>query len=754
MSEDRSPPNDFSFPTDAELSNERGHPAGRTEAASDRHACAPRVFGDRLVLANGKTVLPHHLAELRASGLSEETIRGAGIHSETNYDEIASLLEWKPPKKMAPVLVFPVLRADGTPTGYAYVKPDHPRKVADKVVKYEAPRGRPARVYVPPKTHSALEDVTTELLITEGQKKALCADQHGFRCLGLAGVWNWKDSQSEVLSNGLVMIRWDGRPVIVVFDSDAACKPRVREAEMRLAAALVAQGARVKIARLPPGPPDADGKPTKVGLDDFLVAHGPGALRKLLSEAEEPEPLDPIAMKAPATQLDPSSEAKRFLLATAHDEHPCLLFWRGEFWKWKHGRYIAIPMEEVFAKLVSFLDRSYHSLGKSAVANVLVHLKSQSILSSQVEPPRWLGRPAKDAPPAEEVLVAKNGLLDLRSTADGRELLHPPTPQFFSTTALDYPFEATAQLPACWMSFLGDLWWNDQQSIDTLQEWFGLSLVADTSYQKILGLFGPPRCGKGTICRVLRGLIGRENVAGPTLSSLTTNFGLASLLGRSLAIISDVRLGRQADQAVILERLLSISGEDALTIDRKYLEPITCKLPSRLIMVSNELPALSDPSGAFAARMLVLRFTRSFAGKEDSQLTAKLLKELSGILLWALVGLRRLRDRGHFQQPESGARLLRDLEDFNSPIGRFVRELCVVGPHHFVPVGVVFAAWSRWCAELGLVPGNVQSFCRGLHAVVPGLGIVRSRVGEERQRVYGGIGLAPRACAVRDGPRT
>ena len=95
-------------------------------------------------------------------------------------------------------------------------------------------------------------------------------------------------------------------------------------------------------------------------------------------------------------------------------------------------------------------------------------------------------------------------------------------------------------------------------------------LSADTSQQKMLLIVGPKRSGKGTIGRVLQALLGHSNVVGPTLASLQTNFGLAPLIGKPLAIISDARLGGRSDQASIAERLLSISGEDAVTIDRKF----------------------------------------------------------------------------------------------------------------------------------------------------------------------------------------
>ena len=117
--------------------------------------------------------------------------------------------------------------------------------------------------------------------------------------------------------------------------------------------------------------------------------------------------------------------------------------------------------------------------------------------------------------------------------------------------ALDYEFQPDAPQPNQWLEFLNSLWADDQQSIETLQEWFGYCLLPDTRHHKILLTLGPPRSGKGMIARAQRGLIGPKNVVGPALSSLAHPFGLQQLLGKSLAIISDARIGR-TDTAPLL----------------------------------------------------------------------------------------------------------------------------------------------------------------------------------------------------------
>jgi putative DNA primase/helicase len=83
-------------------------------------------------------------------------------------------------------------------------------------------------------------------------------------------------------------------------------------------------------------------------------------------------------------------------------------------------------------------------------------------------------------------------LVHLSSFAAGRtDYSVPPMPRFFMATSLDYDFDAVADQPVAWLEFLGQLWPNDEQSIATLQEWFGYLLSPDTSQQKISMLLGP-----------------------------------------------------------------------------------------------------------------------------------------------------------------------------------------------------------------------------------------------------------------------
>jgi putative DNA primase/helicase len=420
---------------------------------------------------------------------------------------------------------------------------------------------------------------------------------------------------------------------------------------------------------------------------------------------------------------------------------------RGAFYHWGSAAYIETADADLRAQLYDFLDHCI-TIDKDGepqpvkptttmVNHVVDGLRAATHLESAIDAPVWLDQ-VPDIEPADLIPCA-NGLLHLPTLS-----LLPLTPRFFALNALDFGYSPNAPEPQHWHRFLAEIWPNDPQSIDTLQEIFGICLTGDTRHQKAFLTVGPKRSGKGTIARVLRALVGDANAVAPTLAALGTNFGLAPLIGKRIAIVSDARLGGRADQAAVAERLLNITGEDEITIDRKYREAWTGKLQIRFLILTNELPRLADASGALASRFIVLTMTKSFYGHEDLSLTDKLLGELPSILNWSLAGLARLRDRGYFVQPASAAEAVQTLEDLGSPIGAFLRDRCNVGPEYEVAVDHLFEAWTNWCQNQGRShPGTAQTFGRDLRAACPTLHIKRPRSANDRIRIYEGIGIKP-----------
>ncbi|UUO05332.1 phage/plasmid primase, P4 family [Blastopirellula sp. J2-11] len=430
-----------------------------------------------------------------------------------------------------------------------------------------------------------------------------------------------------------------------------------------------------------------------------------------------------------------------------HPEGRTIHFYANQLIEWRNNRYVDLEDGAVKKRLQEWLHAALRYIpvrGASELELVdfesnpmtvnaaLESIRSHTHLPETVASPSWLGK-TPEGLQAEELLPCRSTLLHLPTM---RHL--PPNPRFFTLNALEFDPDPSAPAPTAWYEFLHQLFEDDMESLDLLQEWFGYCLTADTSQQKMLLMVGPRRSGKGTIGRVLTRLIGQGNVSGPTTSSLAGAFGLQPLIGKSLAIVSDARFHGD-NIATVVERLLCISGEDALTVDRKFMGSLTLKLRTRFMFLTNEFPRLSDSSGALAGRFMILRFTRTFYGQEDAGLTDRLFGELPGILNWAIEGWQRLRERGHFIMPSGVADVVQDIEDLSSPVSAFVRDRCAVQPGNRIGVNELYDDWKRWCEDEGRnLVSTKQVFGRDLSAAVPG---VTRRRGTGQQPFYDGITL-------------
>lgn len=333
--------------------------------------------------------------------------------------------------------------------------------------------------------------------------------------------------------------------------------------------------------------------------------------------------------------------AQEFVAATAIDGQPTRWLWRGEWYAWSGSHYQPISQESLERDILRFLKRKSVQIKVSTIRGIAELLRLEQFLKVE-QAPAWL-KGGSNADPMH-IFPVTNGLLKLRKTAEPELLDHTPAFWGMSSTNFAYSKDASCDL---WIEFLDQLWSHDPEAHAMLQEWIGYCLLPDTLQQKILAIIGLPRSGKSTIARVVTELLGRGNVASPAIHSLSGQFGLWGLLGKSLAIIPDATLPKPCP--ALEELLKSISGEDSVDIQRKGMSPLVgIRLPTRLMLLANEPPAFHDPSGALERRLIVLRTEQSFYGREDIHLTKKLIGELPGILNWAIEGLKRLWKRGRF----------------------------------------------------------------------------------------------------------
>ena len=610
--------------------------------------------------------------------------------------------------------------------------------------------------------------------VTEGELKADAAFiLSGVPTISIPGVSSWRFSIPLLQKLGTKTVR-------IAFDADAAVNRDVARSLLQYTKAIREAGFSIELEQW-----DAScGK----GIDDVLAA-GHASNIRIVSGDEASESVAIIAQGCgldPERDANPNQEtpnegiddphrlARLFITSecTTAGGEITLAYWQDEWHKWNGNEYRQVKDSEIRARLSALAKSEFDKdniealrkyrmrlendspppevmpVTRSLIGNVHQALGSMCIVPSDNDQPSWISKRDSD-PPAREVLATSSGLLHvteiLKENPDPQRLLFRKTARFFSGGSLCYSYDPNADCQE-WLSFLESVWPDDPQSIACLQQWFGYLLLPDTKHHKMLMIVGPKRSGKGTIVKVLKSLIGDGNVASPKLSSFATQFGLWPLLGKTVAVITDARISGRIDTIQIVEQLLSISGEDPQDIHRKNLPTLTgVRMPVRFVLMTNEIPNLKDASGAMVSRVSLLQMRNSFFGKEDKTLENRLMRELPGILLWALAGRQSLEESGAFIEPESSQETLDDLSDLSSPISAFIRDRCTLMEWEQTDPRTLYLHWKKWCEKNGHDhPGAFESFIKNLRAALPQIRVSQPRLPDgSRSRVYLGIGLKP-----------
>jgi hypothetical protein len=210
--------------------------------------------------AQPSVLLPQHIKLLRNSGITEAIQHARGYTSVESAPDLRKLgFPWQ--QCLTPSLVIPVWNLDGQVILH-HIRPDQPRIVNGKVVKYEIPKGQQYVIDVPPLAQKGVLDQEKRMFITVGVGKADSLVSQGECAIALLGPTGWKEQD-----NFWNRIPLDNRLVVVVLDSNTTTDKAAIMAAAGLKDFLESRKAQVRLIVLP-----SDSTGGKVGVDDYLAA--------------------------------------------------------------------------------------------------------------------------------------------------------------------------------------------------------------------------------------------------------------------------------------------------------------------------------------------------------------------------------------------------------------------------------------------------------------------------------------------------
>ena len=255
--------------------------------------------------------------------------------------------------------------------------------------------------------------------------------------------------------------------------------------------------------------------------------------------------------------------------------------------------------------------------------------------------------------PSPHLINLKNGVFNL----DTSELM-PHSPDYYFLYEIEIDYDPRANFSE-FETFLRQICNNDDE-IRTLQEYMGYILYRKYIYKKYLILDGGGDNGKTTFMQILLNWIGSGNNTSVSLQELNENkFARSKFFGKHTNISDDLPKRAVKYSGIIKQ----ITGDSPMWGDIKnHKEGINFLNYAKPIYACNEIPPAEDDTDAFFSRLLLITFKKKFLPKgspeidnvtvfeADPHLVEKLSKpeQLSGMLNFAIEGLKRLAENGHF----------------------------------------------------------------------------------------------------------
>ena len=332
------------------------------------------------------------------------------------------------------------------------------------------------------------------------------------------------------------------------------------------------------------------------------------------------------------------------------------------------------------------------------------------------------------------LLNVANGTLDLESDQyrehRREDLLMRATP---------VPHDPKAKCPT-WLGFLERVMDRNPDLIGFLQKAVGYSLTGSVEEECFFVLHGNGANGKSTFIETVRALLGDYAVQTPVETFMAKRGDsipndVAQLRGARFVSASETEEGRRLGEA----QLKHLTGGD--TVPARFLRrEFFHFLPEfKLWLACNHKPKVRGTDDAIWRRIRLIPFLVQIPAHErDPKLkgrNGKLQAELSGILNWALEGLRKWQEDG-LGVPQAVAEATSDYRTDMDVTGSFLKDRCIVAEGATVGSGDLYDAYCAWCGENGEQTMGKKAF----GATLTERGFTRDR-GPGGKHIRLGIGL-------------
>mgnify|MGYP001431062139 CR=1 FL=1 len=321
-----------------------------------------------------------------------------------------------------------------------------------------------------------------------------------------------------------------------------------------------------------------------------------------------------------------------------------------------------------------------------------------------------------DPQPSTVYIHSLDGFVVIDRETGMQSLIAPDAGKdFHSRNQVPFRYDPEAVCPRFLNELLEPALSEDDQAL--LQAYVGQVILQMNLTQTILLITGTAGGGKSSLVNIIEALAGKANVTELRLSNLNSRFETQRYCGKTLLTAKDVAKGALRDRAA--NRLKALVGKDALTIERKGQndvgEVVGC---FNVIITSNATQPvlLENDREAWERRLLWIRFQNTRPEHPINDFDLYLLeRESSGILNWALEGLKHIITSGRMARSQEQIARITGLLASSDSIAEFVRQQVRPSrdPKQTITTTELLIAYTKFCQERDWEPESERAFLAG-----------------------------------------
>ena len=203
--------------------------------------------------------------------------------------------------------------------------------------------------------------------------------------------------------------------------------------------------------------------------------------------------------------------------------------------------------------------------------------------------------------------------------------------------------------------------------------------------------------GKGTICQMIRNLLGEEVVISIPIDEFSVKFALADL-PHAIAIITDENNTNSFSKG--LGNLKAVITGDIVKVEQKYEKSYNFAYRGIVIQCLNDMINGNDKSGSFKRRLHIIPFENCFTGKEKRYIKERLIYRtdvLEYILKMVLVDMEY---REEFTQTAATKAALELYTKTTNSVVSFLKEILPECKWDLLPATeFLYEAYKNWYRE-------------------------------------------------------